>query len=635
MKNKLKFILSFLLLGIVMSAGANVVQTVDLRTGVVNGTANTLIGVGTADDTWSVKWPGGSTYQSTYSMTYSSWGTPTNCRWITPKTEPCCFNFPDEVPQGVYNYRMTFNTAQTCNILSARIVFNYTNSDNILDSFKVNNSFDFYYPLAGMPKPHFVNGAWVPSTNYVVNLNANDIVYGTNTIDFFIWNAPDGPWGTKQGFALDAYLEITYADQLTPSISGANAFCSNGAIYFTGDDGAANTATSHQWEILECDGSGNPNNPLNTWTSPNYPWAPGPFTFPALGFIQCTKYFLVKLTVSNACGTQTVTKIIYINCPPTVNAGNDVSICNGSCTTLIATGPGKGHTYNWYQQGDEPVWIGSGSQIVVCPTSTTMYCVTVTNNISGCSATDCITVTVETVNPSFSLNANTNPNTHFELTAIPNQTTNIPAGFGFEWILEEEVSPGFFIIVADRSNYFPNCWSTFPGNETFDGFNAITSVYNNTTCNPNPGMFKYNTTYRLTRGVWSAHCPWAQSTLLISYVKSAQGGIVITEDRNAPDFSWTMNAQGGHNVLNTSAEKLQVYPNPAKGVVNIAYTLGNDATGKINVTDVTGKLIRVINLSANDNRISIDLGDCQDGIYFIHLYTGGHLAKTEKMVIRH
>lgn len=636
MKNKLKLLLGLLAFGCVTSAGANVVQTVDMRTAVTNGT-NTLIAQGTQDDTWSVKWPGGSTYQPTYSMLYTPWPVPGCSRWITPQKDPCCGNnFPNEVPQGVYNYRMTFNTQYTCPILSARIVFTYTNSDNVLDSFKVNNSYNFYYPLAGQPKPHFVNGAWNPATNYTVNLNPNDIVYGTNNIDFFIWNAPDGAAPTPQGFALCAQLEITYADQLSPTITGANAFCSNGAIYFTGDDGPSNSATNHQWQILECDMNGNPNNPSNVWTSPNYNWAPGPFTFPVLGFIQCNKYFLVKLTVSNACGSQTVSKIIYINCPPSVDAGDDVSICNGSCITLSVPGPIRNHSYQWYQNtGDEPILIGNSYTIEVCPTQTTTYCIVFTNNNTGCSATDCITVTVETANPNFSLSANTNPGTHAEITATPNQTTNIPAGFGYEWIVEEEVSPGFFIVVADRSNYFPNCWSSFPSAETFDGFDAITSIYNNTSCNPNPGKFKYNTTYRITRGVWSAHCPWSQVSFIIHYVKSANGGIVITEDRNAPDFSWMMNQHGEHNVPGTAVDQLQVYPNPASGMVNVVYTLDKNAQGKISVTDVTGKLVRTLNLSENDHRTSIDLSDCHDGIYFIHLYTGEQVTKTQKIAIRH
>ena len=71
-------------------------------------------------------------------------------------------------------------------------------------------------------------------------------------------------------------------------------------------------------------------------------------------------------------------------CPPvcTANAGPDVTICQGQCTTLTATG---GPNYLWNTGA-------TSASITVCPSVTTTYTVSVT--VNGCTATDQVVVTV-------------------------------------------------------------------------------------------------------------------------------------------------------------------------------------------------------------------------------------------------
>lgn len=99
--------------------------------------------------------------------------------------------------------------------------------------------------------------------------------------------------------------------------------------------------------------------------------------------------YLVSLTSSNAGGSNTSTQNAYITvtAAPVANAGNSVSICQGSSTTLNASG---GTTYNWFPS------IGLSSTTisnpVATPTQTTTYTVTVSNG--NCSSTASVTVTV-------------------------------------------------------------------------------------------------------------------------------------------------------------------------------------------------------------------------------------------------
>jgi len=93
------------------------------------------------------------------------------------------------------------------------------------------------------------------------------------------------------------------------------------------------------------------------------------------------------VTVSNGTCTATDAVIVTVNATPTANAGSDVTICNGSTTTLGATG---GTTYSWSPStGLSNPSIANPS---ANPSATTTYTVTATSN--GCSATDVMVVNV-------------------------------------------------------------------------------------------------------------------------------------------------------------------------------------------------------------------------------------------------
>ncbi|MBK7467935.1 MAG: hypothetical protein IPJ43_14645 [Saprospiraceae bacterium] len=77
-------------------------------------------------------------------------------------------------------------------------------------------------------------------------------------------------------------------------------------------------------------------------------------------------------------------------CTLTADAGANVTICNGSSTTLNATGSNGSGSYGYSWSSG----IGTGRTKTVSPTSTTTYTVTITDNANGCTASDAVTVTV-------------------------------------------------------------------------------------------------------------------------------------------------------------------------------------------------------------------------------------------------
>jgi hypothetical protein len=319
---------------------------------------------------------------------------------------------------------------------------------------------------------------------------------------------------------------------------------------------------------------------------------------------------------------------ITYSVPQSVNAGPDVTICQGSCATLTASGGGiRNHSYVW---SNSTGTVGSGASISVCPTQTTTYCVTMTSGLTGCSTTDCVTVSVDNLDPNFSLTANTTNSSYLTLSATPNQTTGLPAGFGFMWFVDELNSSLAPVYSVNSGNTgLGGCWWTFPSAEVFDGFDGLTYTLSSS-CLPANGQFKYNTNYRITRGVWVGNC-WYQASYLILYTRSANG-VAIVEDHNAPDMSGFLNNTNSNPVSNRK-QGLSLYPNPANNLLNIEYKLADKVSGKILITDPVGRTLKTIVLTEGSFQAQVDISDLISGIYFVNFYESGKLSEIQKVIV--
>ena len=102
-----------------------------------------------------------------------------------------------------------------------------------------------------------------------------------------------------------------------------------------------------------------------------------------------TTIYIVTVTAANTCMDDD-TVVVTVNPLPTADAGADVAICNGSNTTLTASG---GVTYSW-----SPTTGLSNANIAnptASPTATTSYIVTADNG--GCTDADTVIVTVNSL----------------------------------------------------------------------------------------------------------------------------------------------------------------------------------------------------------------------------------------------
>ncbi|MDP4267549.1 MAG: LamG-like jellyroll fold domain-containing protein, partial [Bacteroidota bacterium] len=113
----------------------------------------------------------------------------------------------------------------------------------------------------------------------------------------------------------------------------------------------------------------------------SYKWSNGGTT----AMISVSPSITSTYTVTITKGTCTASDNVVVSVIPgiQVNAGNDMTVCNGAQTTLTATG---GTTYLWSNGG-------TTSSISIKPNSTSTYSVTATLGI--CSATDIVIVTIQ------------------------------------------------------------------------------------------------------------------------------------------------------------------------------------------------------------------------------------------------
>jgi|GEM_PF-2703459 len=103
--------------------------------------------------------------------------------------------------------------------------------------------------------------------------------------------------------------------------------------------------------------------------------------------------YTATITDNNGCSataTTTVTEDIQF---PTADAGNDLSMCDGSATVTIGTSGVSDVTYQWSIAGSD-INGATNSLYEISPSTTTTYTLTATGS-NGCTDNDQVTVTVE------------------------------------------------------------------------------------------------------------------------------------------------------------------------------------------------------------------------------------------------
>jgi len=87
-------------------------------------------------------------------------------------------------------------------------------------------------------------------------------------------------------------------------------------------------------------------------------------------------------------------------------------------------------------------------------------------------------------------------------------------------------------------------------------------------------------------------------------------------------------------LLNTKPpQMLEVYPNPSKGFVIVEYKLETEQEGIIEVHDITGKTIQIINMTEIQDQITVVTQDWKQGIYIATIKVDGKSIESVKFTV--
>lgn len=168
-------------------------------------------------------------------------------------------------------------------------------------------------------------------------------------------------------------VTVCVTASVTPSVtitpSGNTSICAGETVSFTAAPTNGGNNPTYKWYL-----NGTQVGTGSTYTTP-------PLTTNST--VYCVMTSNAQCTEPDDVVTSSTTNIM-VNQPPTISiSASHNPVTNGQASTLVASGAS---TYSWSNG------LGSGSTVVVSPSSTTTYTVTGTSN--GCSATASITINV-------------------------------------------------------------------------------------------------------------------------------------------------------------------------------------------------------------------------------------------------
>ncbi len=310
---------------------------------------------------------------------------------------------------------------------------------------------------------------------------------------------------------------------------------------------------------------------------------------------------------------------VAVNVNVEANIVDDTTVCQGSSTTLSASG---GSNYIWSN--------GETSQSIdVSPSQTTTYTVIVSNGTSSDAAS-------VTVNVNLLPNANAGEDVTIE--AGQNITLSASGGNTYLWSTGD-ASQNISVSPTETSTYTVE--SIINGCSNFDEVtvNVVQLV------NANAGVdveicagediiltasggdfFEWNT------GDTTASII-VKPSLTTMYSVRVSNGISIESAEVMVNVDNCLDSDNEEQFLGFD---YKVYPNPSNGEVNIKLS-GLENISSIYITDLLGKIIKTETFDANNGLAinkSYNLSALSKGIYFVTFRQSGEEAITKKLILK-
>lgn len=347
----------------------------------------------------------------------------------------------------------------------------------------------------------------------------------------------------------------------------------------------------------------------------------GPFTYtwlPAGGNATSATNLVAgnySCVATNTCGAN-ATVTLSITQPPAINISiNSPSICSGNTSTVLAsvTGGTGTITYTWSVGGNT-------NSLVVTPSVTTIYSLTVTDG-NSCTSTSNSTVTVNP-NPTITVNSGT-----------------ICSGGSFT-ISPSGASTYTFTGGGPVVTPTANASYTVTGTSTLGC--AGNSVVSSVTVNPIPSVSVSTSNTLICVGqaavltatgasTYSWNTGPTTNTIVVSPTVTTNYTVTGTDANGCSAdlvFSQAVSPCTGISVLNSSNSSILVYPNPGSGLFYVKST--EYANSEIEVYNSIGQLILKQDLSSEVT--SLNLTTYASGIYTLRVKTNNSSLQLFKLV---
>lgn len=377
-------------------------------------------------------------------------------------------------------------------------------------------------------------------------------------------------------------LTLTVKSLPTPSITGNTSICEGQSTTITATGG-----NSYSWS------NGSTQNSIIVTQSGNY---------------------TVTVTNADGCSASTSTTVT-VNPLPTVTISGNTTVCQGSSTTLTASG------------ADSYIWSTGENTASVSINSFGVYTVTGTS-AEGCVNTTNVTVLVSQL-PVITISGET------DFCAGGSTTLTATGGTSYLW---SDGTTDASLTVNTAGTYQVIGYNTA-------GCNSMESV---TVYQWQPASSEFTITTNENCYEWNgqSYCQTGDYTQTFQTIHGCDSVVILHLTIETGIDNYAMNAS------------MNIYPNPTSDVVNVQLTTNNEQSDhvEIQVYDVYGKLLDIVNVGNTDamNRVptgrsmdsynvankhglftqttQIDLSRYANGVYFIKAVSEGNVLAVKKVV---
>ena len=314
-----------------------------------------------------------------------------------------------------------------------------------------------------------------------------------------------------------------------------------------------------------------------------------------------TTDYTVTVTDANLCEAMDTVRI-NVNQLPNVDAGTNVAVCEGSSTSITATGA---QNYTWDQM------LGSGASHIVTPSTETTYTVTGTD-ANMCSNTDSVTVSV---NPAAIADAGVD----VAICAGDSTTLMASGGSTYQWDSNLGSSASITVSPTTNTNY---------GVTVTDANNCTDTDSVLVTVNPIPDQpvitqFGDDLLSNQPTGnqwLFNGIVLGAETNQSMTPVESGIYSVEYTDANGCKNVSDDFTVLLG--IREGIKQMVRVYPNPARGKLFVDAT---KVTSNFNysITNTLGEEVKELR-QAQRGINTIDLTGIESGVYFLNLSTENH-----------